>query len=65
MVNLARFFFIAHFFSNFRALYYFKEIIDAWTEGYFFLATLLIATEKKKKKERAEQSGNSIAMLFT
>ena len=38
-----------------------KEIIDAWTEGYFFLANLLIAIEKKKKKERAEQNGNSIA----
>ena len=35
-----------------------KEIIDAWTEGYFFLANLLIATEKKIKNERAEQKGN-------
>ena len=35
------------------------DIIDAWTEGYFFLADLLINIEKNIKKQHAEQKGKS------
>ena len=34
-----------------------KEIMDAWTEGYQFLADLLIDLEKKKSTEYAEKEG--------
>ena len=34
-----------------------KEIMDAWAEGYQFLADLLIEEEKKMKKANAEMIG--------
>ncbi len=38
-----------------------KEVMDAWTEGYQFLADLLIDIEAKIKKENAEKKGDIIS----
>ena len=35
-----------------------KEVIDAWEEGYNFLADLLIGIETKMKKDNASKRGS-------
>ena len=34
-----------------------EEIVEAWTEGYFFLADIFIQVEKKKMEDRAALNG--------
>lgn len=41
-----------------------KEVINAWTEGYQFLADLLIGIECKMKKDNAGKTGTLVHHKF-
>ena len=42
-----------------------KEILEGWSEGYFFLANLLIQTEASKRKQKTSKQNGTNNMQYT